>query len=83
MFRFNLLSDQIAFLAIYMLIIHAEVVFFIQTWNIHYIQKQKSHSHVIHEKLYMNYHLSSDEVLNYELSVDEEFLKILQKNVEN
>ena len=50
---------------------------------IHYIQKQKSCLHVIHEKLYMNYHFFSDNVQNYELFIDQKLLKTLQQDVKN
>lgn len=76
------LSDQIALFAIYIPIIRAEVFSFVRTWNSHYIRKQKNRPYVIHGKPYMNYNHPPEGVVNYGLSINNELVKELQKDIE-
>ena len=82
LFSSDCLHDQIALFVIYISIIHTEIFSFVRTWNSHYIQKQKDHPHVIHEKPYMNYNHPPERVYDHGISIDDDLLKELQKNVE-
>ena len=66
-------------IAIYILIIRAEVVVYIELWNKHTIQKQRERPNLVFSKPIFNYFYSYTKgVLNCRYQVDPELLKRIQ-----
>ena len=76
----NILTDEIALLAIYMSILHQKIQAFAWMWNCHTIYKQLNWSHAVHEKSYMLYNWSqTSEVQKMSLKSDAELLSQLKE----
>ena len=74
-------EDQIALLFIYMPLIRQHVYDFVELWNVHPIRAQRNRPYLPTGKPIVNYHCPPPGVVVYGKPVDQDLLKVLQKDV--